>query len=221
MANCCSSEYVFYGKKESVEKLYAFLTDIKAKCDNDGIAIVRHDGVRHICHYPNYYILQEALNIPEKDMVSGRGDIIEIEDLEKDEDPEAYFKVICNDSWAPCPEAWFNIIERRFSSDIKLSYKAEEPGCEVFSIYDPDGKFFPEKYVIDGYLGEDSEWEYFESEDDCRKYAVKKIEGYCKERGIAFKAKLYPTLDKLQKFIHDITDDGDYFFNIHKFECAG
>lgn len=220
MANCCDTQYVFYGKNESVRKLYDFLSELDKKVKKEGVVIKKSDGSERTYHCLNYYLIQEALNIPEDLMANGRGDVVEIQDFITRKDGQAYFELVMSDGWSAYPEIWENILERRFTKDIKLAYKAEEPGCEVFFIEDPDGLFFKEKYLVDAYLGEDSEWEYFTSEKDCYRYSAEKIGRYCENNGISFKKELYPDLNGLQELIRDLTDDGDYFFNIHKFQIA-
>ena len=222
MANCCMSVYVFYGKKESVERFYTFLSELNKKCSKDGItANIR--GTESTFHLLNYYLIQDALNIPEKDMTPGRGNLIEIWDLENDWGDEAHFEVAMDEAWNPYPEVWENIFKRYFSSNIKIAYKAEEPGCDLFYICDPDGRFFSEEYLVDMFLGRDSEWKYFETEDACFDYCRKMISAYCKDKDIAFNEELYPDLETLGGFIDkQVNDNGteDDFFYIHKFQYA-
>lgn len=220
MANICETTYVFYGKISSVTKLYNFLVDIQGKCNKDGIAVKQQDGSELICHYPNFYLLQEALNIPEKDMARGRGDITYIEEFDVDDDG-AFFSLYMEEAWEPHPEIWENIIRRRFTEDIKIAYRAEEPGCELYYIFDPERRFFDDKFVLTGYLGGDSIWENFDTEKDCYTYALRLVQSFCTKEHIAFSSKLFPDLDKLFAFIEEHTaDKDDYYLSLHEYQYA-
>ena len=57
------------------------------------------------------------------------------------------------------------LIEKTFPS-VKVLYIVEEPGCEVFVTNDEEGRFFPERFALDG----NEDHEYFETLPQVVKY---------------------------------------------------
>jgi hypothetical protein len=75
-------------------------------------------------------------------------------------------------AWSPCTEV-FDLIKSQFPS-IEIFYLSTEPGCELFETNDAEGRFFPERYIVD-LCTTDGEYrtEYFEELEDALKWIEK------------------------------------------------
>ena len=66
---------------------------------------------------------------------------------------------------------WNAVIEAMGYKTVGYSYCAEEPGCEIYEIYDPYGGDFNDKYYIDIFLeGDDLKDKKLDKIDDWRDY---------------------------------------------------
>jgi hypothetical protein len=68
-------------------------------------------------------------------------------------------------AWSPCEEV-MRFIQSRYPSTC-FYYKAEEPGLQIFESNDTEGRFFPERYLVDMLAPDGSDlWEYYTDMDD-------------------------------------------------------
>lgn len=113
-----------------------------------------------------------------------------------------------NQSTAWCEqEGVREIIEEKFPS-IKVYYREEESGCEVFNTNDANGKYFPERYYLDSC--EDSE--YFRTIEEAAHY-VSEIIGKSVE----------PDKNAIEEALDEYTeqlDDEDIWYSFHEFEVV-
>jgi hypothetical protein len=82
-----------------------------------------------------------------------RGSITYFGELEtfKDSD-EATFNLDTETAWAPMCSMWREVIDTLDYKTVGFSYCAEEPGFDIYEIYDPYGDFGME-YRVDMYVG--------------------------------------------------------------------
>lgn len=114
---------------------------------------------------------------------------------------------ICQ-STAWCEQEGFReVIEKAFPS-IKVYYKEEEPGCEVYYTNDSEGTYFPERYLLDG----TDTYEYFESIDDAVEY-VASIVGSKPEASVN---GINSALDNYTEAL----DDDDVWYVFHEFKVV-
>lgn len=99
------------------------------------------------------------------------------------------------------------IIEKTFSS-IKVYYRDEEPGLEVYRTNDTSGEYFPERYYLDS--SEDSD--YFLTIEEAAKY-VSDIVG----KPVEPNAKAIE--DALEKYVEQ-QDDEDVWYYFHEFKIV-
>lgn len=97
------------------------------------------------------------------------------------------------------------IIEKTFSS-IKVYYREEEPGCEVFCTNDASGEFFSERYYLNA-SADDSE--YFQTIEEAAKYISELIGKYVAPQKDAIDAALNEFMEQL--------DDEDSFYCFYEF----
>lgn len=90
-------------------------------------------------------------------------------------------------------------IEKKFPS-IKVYYREEEPGCDVYYTNDDTGDYFPERYFLDCY----EEPQYWRTKEEAAKW-VEELVGYSVET--TFTA----ILDALDQYVEKQENPDDYF----------
>lgn len=114
MANICTTNYVIEGEKKELDALYQKMKELQGQ---------------------NLGQLVESLG-KNPDEVMCRG---EWSNLERQGDT---LHVTFETAWTPCYEVT-DLLKATYPS-LRIFYKAEEPGCEVYLKNDADGKYFPE-----------------------------------------------------------------------------
>ena len=114
MANICTTNYVIEGKKEELDELYQKMKELQGQ---------------------NLGQLVEALG-KNPDEIMCRGDW---SDLERHGDT---LRMTFETAWTPCYEV--TLLMKAVYPSLRIYYKAEEPGCEVYLKNDAEGKYFPE-----------------------------------------------------------------------------
>ena len=108
-------------------------------------------------------------------------------------------------STAWCEQEGFReVIERKFPS-IKVYYREEEPGCDVFYTNDADRIYFPERYFLDNY----DEPLYYETIEEAAE-SVSEIVGH----------DVAPTVEAIEEALNDYEEeheDEDVFYSFHEF----
>ena len=117
MANICTTNYVIEGEKKELDALYQTM---KEQQENNLGCLVKALGKN-----------------PEE--VECRGEWTDL-DLQDDT-----LRVTFETAWTPCYEVTM-LLKEAYPS-IRIFYKSEEPGCEVYLKNDAEGKFFPETEV--------------------------------------------------------------------------
>ena len=132
MANICTTNYVIEGKKEELDALYQKMKELQGQ---------------------DLGLLVKALG-KNPDEMECRGEWTEL--VREDET----LRMIFETAWTPCYEVT-NLLKSVYPS-LRIFYKAEEPGCEVYLKNDAEGKYFP-KTETDGHpfklMTEESEQE--------------------------------------------------------------
>lgn len=96
------------------------------------------------------------------------------------------------------------LIEKTFPS-VKVLYIVEEPGCEVFLTNDEEGRFFPERFALDG----SEDHEYFET--------LEQVVKYLKEHYNIVADSAEEINNALDKYNEEHEDDDEYLY-FHQFE---
>ncbi len=98
-------------------------------------------------------------------------------------------------------------LEQRFPN-IKIYYREEESGCEIYNTNDDVGTYFPDKYFLDGY----EQQEYYTTIEEAVN-DVEKIVGH----------PVKPTMQDIQEALDvyvEAQDDEDLFYYFHKFSVT-
>ena len=114
MANICTTNYVIEGKKEELDALYQKMKELQGQ---------------------DLGQLVEALG-KNPDEIMCRGDW---SDLERH---GGTLRMTFETAWTPCYEV--TLLMKAVYPSLRIYYKAEEPGCEVYLKNDAEGKYFPE-----------------------------------------------------------------------------
>ena len=114
MANICTTNYVIEGKREELDALYQKMKELQG-----------HD----------LGLLVKALG-KNPDEMECRGEWTEL--VREDET----LRMIFETAWTPCYEV--TQLMKAVYPSLRILYKAEEPGCEVYLKNDAEGKYFPE-----------------------------------------------------------------------------
>jgi hypothetical protein len=114
MANICTTNYVIEGKREELDALYQKMKELQGQ---------------------DLGLLVKALG-KNPDEMECRGEWTEL--VRENET----LRMIFETAWTPCYEVT-NLLKSVYPS-LRIFYKAEEPGCEVYLKNDAEGKYFPE-----------------------------------------------------------------------------
>ena len=114
MANICTTNYVIEGKREELDALYQKMKELQGQ---------------------DLGLLVKALG-KNPDEMECRGEWTEL--VREDET----LRMIFETAWTPCYEVT-NLLKSVYPS-LRIFYKAEEPGNEVYLKNDADSKYFPE-----------------------------------------------------------------------------
>ena len=99
------------------------------------------------------------------------------------------------------------IIQEKFPS-IKVYYREEEPGCEVYYTNDITGDYFPETYFLDSY----DEQLYFETIEE----AAECVSGIV---SCTVEATIDAIQEALEKYVEQKENEGEeVFYSLHEFQ---
>ena len=108
-----------------------------------------------------------------------------------------------NTAWCE-QEGFRQCIERKVPS-IKVYYREEEPGCDVFYTNDVDRIYFPERYLLDNY----DEPLYYKTIEEAAE-SVSEIVGH----------DVAPTVEAIEEALNNYEEeheDEDVFYSFHEF----
>ena len=126
MPNICTTNYVIEGKKEELDALYQKMKELQ---EMEQPLVENKLG-------PTWLgCLVKALGKNPEDVLC-RGIWIELERQ------DGKLLMAFETAWTPCYEVT-QLMKTIFPS-LRIYYKAEEPGCEVYLKNDADGKYFAE-----------------------------------------------------------------------------
>ena len=126
MPNICTAYYVIEGEKKELDALYETMTSLQTMEQ----PLVAND------FGPTWLgCLVKALGKnPEEVLCRG-----EWMDLERADDT---LRMTFETAWTPCYEV--TALMKSTYPSLRIYYKAEEPGCEIYVKNDAEGKYFPE-----------------------------------------------------------------------------
>lgn len=124
----------------------------------------------------------------------------EITWFEKNNDGTLSIDMIC--AW--CEQSEFrHWLEGKLG--LKIYYRDEEPGCEVYNTNDSTGVYFPERY----YLNTFDDPQYFDTIEEAAKYVADLV-------GKEIEANVDSINEALESYMTE-NDDDDIWFSFHEF----
>lgn len=152
MPNWCFTQMIFHGEKEELNDLHSKIEEWTSKnYDENGFGV---NWLGNVLHGAG---LGHRID-SDTNHLRCRGDITYLGELETFPDSEeALFRLDVETAWCPMVLMWKAVIEEMKYKSVGFSYCAEEPGCEVYEVYDPSGGDFTDKYYIDIFLEGDDE----------------------------------------------------------------
>lgn len=125
-----------------------------------------------------------------------------------------YFMAETCSAWEENLLGLHTILKEKYNDAIRMYHQSEEEGLALYSVFDPTGLFFNDRYKVDMCLNNEYTTEYFSSYGE----VVEMLQSY------------FPTLDisvfdapaDVETTIREtLNDDGEDFFNIHVFQPYG
>lgn len=184
MANTCSTYYKCVGDPSELKQL---------------LAILESTSKPFLC------TILEKMGVNLKDLseqgLGCRGSIIWYE-----YDGDRILSIDQETAWCE-QEGFRRSIEKVFPS-VKVYYLEEEPGCDVFYTNDPNGEFFPQRFLLDS----PDVYEFFENIEDVIDYLQEKFHISVEEQ----------TESGIQSAIDRYAEerDDDFWMYIHEFKYS-
>lgn len=193
MANWATTDYVIEGPKETLDKINeAILHPIKKDDASEGweggvLMALGIDPEEKICDKMPYM----------------RGFI-----QEKPRWDEDVLKFYAEEAWGATD---LNEVLKHHFPDIKVYFRVEEEGCEVFATNDKEGKYFPERYVVTTSINGDDDFEYFTDESSMYEYIKKRTNG---------KVSTAEEAEKFNSRHEEDEDDDENYISIFKYDIV-
>ena len=172
MPNWCFTQMIFHGEKEEIKDFHSKIKEWTSKnYQENGFGV---NWLGNVLHGAGLGHRIDSTT----DHLSCRGDITYLGDVDVFKDSnEATFNLDTDTAWCPMTLMWSEVIKSQNYNSIGFSYSAEEPGYEIYEIYDPYGDF-SDKYYIDIFVdGEDinnkklmqiHDWRDYTDDEDLR-----------------------------------------------------
>ena len=197
MANYCSNSIVFYSGDKA--KLSVFLRKMSAAYNARG------------SHFYSFMVLHGYGNREISSVIDKRDFFTSCDTKLSVKDNTYSFSMDTETAWAPHMEVFRKVLQERYGNQILMVYMAEECGCGVYINSDTEGKYFPERYMVDCCHAGEFHKEYFDTYED----AVEWIQGEYKDFGFG----LFDTVEDVERKVRDISAmDEDGFFCFRRFE---
>ena len=214
MPNWCYTTISFHGNKNEIEGLHKVLTTATSKeyihtdFGNNWLGNVLYEvGLQNRIDNEN-----AKLNL------RCRGTIELIEDVDTRQNGVYFLRIGTETAWCPMIKMWQAILDALNYKSVKIAFMSEEPGCELYSKYDPYDEF-PDTYFVDGYVeGEDCNNEiickiidtgYFDSEDTLVEY----LQDLFKTK----ESNVEELIDQVENY--PFKDENSYLF-VHKYNTV-
>lgn len=192
MANTCFTIYKIMGtdrQTEAYNKLVSALTELKGE------------------RFSWLGTLATKLGLDWENMgLPVRGDIMHWEEEESPWDNGNILTLEVESAWIPCTEL-FDAIREHLGGELSISWRAEEPGCEIYWVHDEQGFFDGDNIYADG-CGEFESF-YFNSLTEAVNYWCEVMQY---DRGEKADADMLNIIENWEY------EDEDSYFNIHEFK---
>lgn len=189
MANWASTSYRIEGSKSDLERVFGVIDDfIKGR-----VASTREDAT---ADWEGNIV--KALGAMDEEIDNNylRGFI---QDYELDGDT---IRIEAEEAWGATD---FRHVLGKLMPNLTIYYIVEEAGYDVFATNDTDGKYYPERYLVDAYVKDVDYYEFFETEKQMKSFVSSLIE------------KEDFTEEDIEAWNEEHEDDGSYIY-VHEFK---
>lgn len=189
MANWASTSYRIEGSKSDLERVFGVIDDfIKGR-----VASTREDAT---ADWEGNIV--KALGAMDEEIDNNylRGFI---QDYELDGDT---IRIEAEEAWGATD---FRHVLGKLMPNLTIYYIVEEAGYEVFATNDTDGKYYPERYLVDAYVKDVDYYEFFETEKQMKSFVSSLLE------------KEDFTEEDIEAWNEEHEDDGSHI-NVHEFK---
>ena len=189
MANWASTSYRIEGSKSDLERVFGVIDDfIKGR-----VASTREDAT---ADWEGNIV--KALGAMDEEIDNNylRGFI---QDYELDGDT---IRIEAEEAWGATD---FRHVLGKLMPNLTIYYIVEEAGYEVFATNDTDGKYYPERYLVDAYVKDADYYEFFETEKQMKSFVSSLLE------------KKDFTEEDIEAWNEEHEDD-DSYINVHEFK---
>jgi len=208
MANPCSCRYAFYADNESKSELLRLYNKLSA--------IMKPASVVKSSDDPSWLgnvAIAHDLNM---EVIPCRGSIEDLGDYEPSSD---FFTLECETAWAPMDKLWETVVAQY--KGIAFVYIAEEPGSDIYTNTDVDGRFFPDRYLLEiwGDISIPEDWYAGQQKPDCldiREYFsnLDSFMEYCAN----FTSEKFNTFEEWQYYFSRVFERvGNVIVGVHEF----
>ena len=189
MANWASTSYRIEGSKSDLERVFGVIDDfIKGR-----VASTREDAT---ADWEGNIV--KALGAMDEEIDNNylRGFI---QDYELDGDT---IRIETEEAWGATD---FRHVLGKLMPNLTIYYIVEEAGYDVFATNDTDGKYYPERYLVDAYVKDVDYYEYFETDKQMKSFVSSLLE------------KKDFTEEDIEAWNEEHEDD-DSYINVHEFK---
>lgn len=131
MPNWCLTTYVFHGEANEIKVFHDKL--------NEWITLAKERNEEYpywLTHILKGAGLADAIDNPDPEKcIRCRGQITYIEELTEG---DTTMDIDVETAWCPMTKIWQAVIDK-LNLSIKFSFMAEEHGCGIYEVYDPEG----------------------------------------------------------------------------------
>ena len=197
MANYCSNSIVFCSKDRA--KLSVFLRKMSA-------AFTTRDS-----HFYNFMVLHGYGNREISAVIDKRDFFTSCDTRLTVKDGTYNFRLDTETAWEPHMDVFRKVLKEKYGNVIQMVYVAEECGSSIFINSDTEGKFLPERYMVDCCHNGEYHKEYFDSYQE----AVEWVRGEYTDTGFG----KYDSIADIEKKVNNSVYRGeDDLFTMHRFE---
>ena len=209
MPNWCSTTYWFHGAKNELE-----LLNNKIKEWTSASAMTTDFGDSWLGNIVIGAGYKDRIDNSDSSLcIRCRGTLTDIGDVDGS-DNKCSFDLWTETAWVPMGRMWQHVIKALGLKTVGFSFEAEEPGCELYWVYDPNnyGDFTDEDVYIDSFG--DNEVDRL-SGYYSREAAVRLLNSFFHTE-LEKLEDFYPLCDRYNETQDDFYDD--WYVNIYEFE---
>lgn len=206
MANMCTNSMAIYGDRAELAKLLTIINEARANKDP------------HTNQVDLTFLLAGYTEAELDDLQMPASFYSSVDDeISTGKYGVTYFKVWYESKWSPAYEAWDELL-RYYFPKLKEVTICDESGNGIYVNTDEEGYFFPERYYVDGAVGN----HYTNEEDpycETAEQALAVINAMCEKAGVKTFGTIADALDFFEEEENNPFPDQDFFLSVNEYSC--